>query len=571
MVSRLTQSFSFHSSPESFISARLGESTRSDGDALPLASRIVRAQILNREVHIVTSYHVCKAILCHQPGAIESVEEASLGRFDASKYDSEYAHVYAQGRTSISRGGVSPQRSRKCTVHAKNRGRSDDKANFFAARTAYRQFMGDFFPGSNLLLEDGLAHKIHKAKWRTRLDHLPQSSVSLIRQITESRFLDQLVRGRNPQEVDLYASLKSLVWDILFGVFLSISRDGNGRKFKQLEELQEALLRGQFSTFPVSISTPLWSSTRSRGLQAVEELEKSLATIARDVLASNGTSRSFNACPFSEQFRGTSLSSDDYLDTEDIVSHLRLFTSSIANKALASLLTAFILNLFVWRPSSSMTNTDEQGSDTSVSLAELIRSYSDPQKRDVMLNAVLAETERLSPPVVGVMRRVQQDVLISSADRDQPDEYEIPEGQDAWLYLSGANRDPDVYDRAGDFVWDRFLPFYSSSSNDATRANADCLGTDFRPPLPFTFGDGVKSCLGAEFSRQVCLTVAKTLVDESIMMTGRIEEGGVISWLGWERRTSRKDEVQLMARDLKQLPTQRPRRAIKVQIGRLNM
>ncbi|KAL6245530.1 hypothetical protein RBB50_007529 [Rhinocladiella similis] len=562
MVSRLTQSFSFHSSPESFISSRLEQFTVSEGDALPFASRIVQAQILNREVHIVTSYHACKAILCHQSGATEPVEE---GRAGGSEYAKEYANDYAGGRRS--RDGASPQRSRKCTVHAKNSNRSHRNANLFAARAAYRQFMGDFFPGPNLLLEDGLVHEFHKDQWRARLHHLPQSSVSLIREITQSRFLYELVRGQDPQEIDLYARLKSLIWDILFGVFLSVTRDGNGRKFKQLEELQEALLRGQFSTFPVNISTPLWSSTRSRGIQAVKELEKSLGTIARDVLASNGADRSPNACPFAEQFRETGLASDDHLNVEDLVSHLRLFTSSIANKALASLLTAFILNLFVWRPSSSMTNSGHSPG-TSVSLAELIRSYSDPHKRASMLKSVLAETERLSPPVVGVMRRVQQDVLISSADRDQPEEYAIPEGQDAWLYLSGANRDADVYDRAGDFVWDRFLPFYVTSSRDAAEANADVPCADFLPPLPFAFGDGIKSCLGAEFSRQVCLTVANTLVDESISMAGRIDEGGVIAWLGWERRMSRNEEVQLMARDLKQLPTQRPRRAVKVQIGR---
>lgn len=560
MVSRLTQSFSFHSSPESFISSRLEQFTLSDGNSLPFASRIVKAQILNREVHIVTSYHACKAILCHQSRTNDPVEE---GRADGGEYASEYADVYAHERTS--KDGASPQRSRKCTVHARNSNRSHDKPELFAARAAYRQFMGDFFPGPNLLLEDGLAHRIHKDQWRTRLLNLPQSSESLIREITQSRFLDQLVGGQNPQEIDLYAHLKSLIWDILFGVFLSITRNGDGSKFHRLEELQEALLRGQFSTFPVSISTPLWSSARSRGIDAVKELEKSLGTIARDVLASKASDRSFNACPFSEQLLEAGLPSDDHLDAEDVISHLRLFTSSIANKALASLLTAFILNLFVWRPSSSMTNSGH-GSGTSVSLAELIRSYPDPQKRVIMLQSVLAETERLSPPVVGVMRRVQQDVLISSADRDRPEEYAIPGGQDAWLYLSGANRDPDVYDRAGEFVWDRFLPSFSTSTKDTV--NADVPSTDFQPPLPFAFGDGIKSCLGADLSRQICLTVAYTLVDKSIMMAGRIDEGGVVAWLGWERRMDRKDEVQLMARDLKQLPTQRPRRAVKVQVGR---
>lgn len=561
MVSRLTQSFSFHSSPESFISSRLEQLSLSNVDALPAANKIVRAQILDREVHIISGYQACKAILCHQSATTQT-------EFEITGCGIEYADEYA-GETRNDR--LPTQHHHKCLVRAKHPADTHDGTAQFAARAAYRQFMSDFFPGPNLLLEDGLAHMHHKAEWRSRLHHLPQTSVPLIRQITRTRFIYQFATGQDAQNtsIDLYGTLKALAWDILFGVFLSVDRADDDSKFRQLEDLQESLLRGQFSTFPVSISTPFWSSTRSRGVKAVKELEKVLGMMARDMMAATqeeGEEETSSACPFSELYRKTGASEGGHPSVDDVVSHLRLFTSSLANKALASLLTAFLLNLFIWRPSTpSELTSSGSAPGTSASLAGLIRSYPELQRRSVMLETVLAETERLSPPVVGVMRRVQRDTLISSTESGGADAYPIPAGHDAWLYLSGANRDPDTYDRPGEFVWDRFLAHYSSTVKEADSARPDI---DSQLPLPFAFGDGVKSCLGAAFSRKVCLTVAETLIDDGVEITGGVNDGGVFAWLGWQRQMSREEEVQMMARDLKQLPTQRPRRAVKVEVSR---
>ncbi|KAJ9496215.1 hypothetical protein H2202_008173 [Exophiala xenobiotica] len=575
MVSRLTQSLSFHSSPESFISSRLEQLSLSDVDALPTANKIVRAQILDREVHIISGYQACKAILCHQFAT-------SRPDLETTEDESEYANAdeYADQTSNDPDPTTQHHPSRTYLVRAKHApDPTHDGTTQFAARAAYRQFMSDFFPGPNLLLEDGLAHMHHKAEWRSRLHDLPESSVPLIRQITRTQFIDQVVArsGQDPQNttsIDLYGTLKSLAWDILFGVFLSVKRADHDSKFKQLEDLQEALLRGQFSTFPISISTPFWSSTRSRGVKAVKELEKVLGLLARNMMTSTqdeGEEEELSsACPFSAQCRETGSSEGGQPSVEDLVSHLRLFTSSIANKALASLLTAFLLNLFVWRPSSpGALPTSRSTPSTSVSLAGLIRSYPDPQRRNVMLESVLAETERLSPPVVGVMRRVQCDTLISPTEPGTTaDAYTIPAGHDAWLYLSGANRDPDAYDRPGEFVWDRFLSHYSSIPKSGEIDPARPGSIHSQAPLPFAFGDGVKSCLGAAFSRKVCLTVAETLIDDGVEIAGHVNDGGVLAWLGWGRQMSRKEEVQMMARDLKQLPTQRPRRAVKVEVSR---
>ena len=113
------------------------------------------------------------------------------------------------------------------------------------------------------------------------------------------------------------------------------------------------------------------------------------------------------------------------IDDEDMVAHLLIFTSSIANKGVASLLTAYLMNLFLWRDQF-------KGS----SLAQLIRSQQEELTRRRMLKSILAETERLSPPVVGVMRRVKQDIVLHAGNGQiDPGGHQIPKGHDAWLYL----------------------------------------------------------------------------------------------------------------------------------------
>jgi len=68
MFSRLNQTFAFHSSPEAFISSRLGAMTIDDPELLAPNSPherqgVIQASILNRNVHIISSYRLRRAIL----------------------------------------------------------------------------------------------------------------------------------------------------------------------------------------------------------------------------------------------------------------------------------------------------------------------------------------------------------------------------------------------------------------------------------------------------------------------------------------------------------------------------
>lgn len=483
MASRITQSLSFHQSPESFIAERLQKldlHQRQDS-TVP----IVRADILNRNVHIISSYRLCKAIL---------------------------------GDTG--------------TDTSNNEGY--DTSSSFAAGPAYEQLMAAFFPRPNILLEDGPEHRQHKSAWQSVFqENVVQASIPIIQEVTIETLVKPLQKFDEHLQIDIYETMKRLAWDILIAVFLGFRREDDKQDFRNVQDLQEKILVGQFSLFPMSIRTPFWTSARRRGLKAVRDLGPAIRS--RLVSRRQQTSTSNNdraSCPFLEH---TAMASRDrtnaQLDDDAIISHTRLFASSIANKALASLLTAYILNLFLWH--------DLNSGGRESSLAHLIRAQSDPATRTSMLKAILRETERLSPPVIGVMRRATETVALDSL-------HSIPVGHDAWLYFVAANRDPEVFGKPDTFQWDRFM---GHSEED----NHDC---------GLAFGSGAKRCLGADLAHQTCVIVAQTMLDSGVSFDGKIAEQGVLNWLGWQTTA----DVHALARDVKQLPCQRPRRPVMLRV-----
>ena len=411
----------------------------------------------------------------------------------------------------------------------------------FRAEPAYKQFMSAFFPGPNILLQDGPRHTASKERWKQRMRETVSETSglkALISKLTKERFVEPLVRSAastsRDTTFDLYDAMKSLSWDLLFGIFLDLNREQDRSEFGRMEALQEDLLRGQFSLFPVSVRTPFWSSPRTKGLNAVKSLQELLRRRV-DHLDRPETSRSSTACPFKRQAHGRKANEQSF-DEDDMVAHLLIFTSSIANKALASLLTAYMMNLFLWRDDGPQTSN----------LAQLIRSQEVETTKVRMLQSILSETERLSPPVVGVMRRVKQDIVLFRSENwlgAEQSEYPISNGHDAWLYLAGASRDPTAFADADRFVWDRYM-----SSSDEKQDHG------------FAFGGGVKSCLGKKLAQQTCLNIAKTILDSGLLLNGIVTEQGVKHWLGWEKNVP----LETIAKDLKQLPCQRPRRPVNV-------
>jgi cytochrome P450 len=633
VFSTLNQSFSFHSSPESFISTRLQDLPISDPELLPSGAsenKVITASILNRKVHIVSSYHLCKDILA----ASSSARSSSLA--PRTFRPASASTIVSEGGGDAGAGGGGEGKASSLP---------DDT---FVAGPAYDQLLSDFFPLPNILLEDGPAHAMHKETWMDQLSTFPSDITPRVRAIAKKHvksLLEPTTAGSRLSDgkIDLYEALKSLAWEVLLDVFLDISPSSSptttttnsssssttstntsSDAFSTIESLQETLLRGQFSLFPVSIHAPgVWQSPRSKGIKARRDLQGKLGEIINRQDAS--------ACPYLQRGK---------VSREDAASHALLFTSSIAVKALASLLTAFVLNLFLWRGAEGDRHghgdSYEQRLDgrmsksTPTSLAKLIRSQgADAATKRRMLQSILLETERLSPPVIGVMRRVKHDIVLftttdaansqteshypaqaattssesrraapppapateSTPPNSNSNPHPVPAGTDIWLYLPAASRDRTVFgDDADNFRWDRYTSSSPPSSsipstttkntttdpNDSTTTTTTDPST---PASPLAYGTGPKSCLGTALVRQIATAVGEVLVDDDdnddggIEMSGEVLDLGVRAWLGWGEVGNRKGNrsanavgAEEVARGMKQLPVQRPREVIGVAV-----
>lgn len=390
---------------------------------------------------------------------------------------------------------------------ARKEARGDDVPPYLAA-PAYRQLMQDFFPPPNLLLQDGRTHERMQGPWKQCVHSWQSPNLRGGINRVASEFFDQMPRNLH---INLYENLKQLSWKLFLSTFLDLS--DSDPDFARFVMLHEDLLRGQFSLFPASVNVGFWHSPRKRAIDARKALQ---ALISERLIERRPTwipESSVEAPP-----------------SDEIVNHILMATSSLAVKGFASLLLALILNLF-------FAPHKQSGSRP---LAESIKR-GPPDARQSRLQAIFNETMRLSPPIVGVLRRTVRDCTVSTSNDEEPDTL-IPTGFEAWCYFAGANRDPTVYGKNADlFVPER----YSSTGQEV--------------PYPLVFGGGAKSCLGAGFVSMTALTVVNALLDADVEILGGVEAAGVKAWLG--HAVGQPDQ---WACDMKQLPTQRPSRPILV-------
>ncbi len=539
LFSTLSQSLSFHSSPESFITSRKAHPPSTSTpqhihSAAPAPhNKVIRARILNRNVAVITSYQHCHDIL-------------NAGHGD--------------GRSSVSA--------------VEGKGKAGVDASSFAACPAYKDLMADFFPAPNLLLSDHPHHAPNRAAWNQQFATFPTDVAPLIRSIVQTH-TQTLVHGTS---IDLYDNMKSLSRAILLGIFLHLSPTTDPQPFNTITNLQETLLRGQFSLFPISVNNRFWRSPRSKGIHARQQLQ---TILKQHIQTQSQRPAEKPSCPL---LRGA------HVPIDEIASNVLLFTSSIAVKALASLLTATLLNLYLHPSTPSLANRIRQA------------GAAHPADGENLLRSVLAETERLSPPVVGIMRRVMRDVVLANntvsstpssesvspaPDVDQHNNYRhdpsststttpttpdtlIPAGWDIWLYFAHASRDPAIYTRPETFQADRFLASPPPSLPHPNTASTRAHPSPHVPPTPpppsgLSFSTGPKTCLAAPLMRDVAHAVSRALIDADVLLEGVVGDRGVRGWLGWEE-----DGVGPVdwERGLKQVPVQRPRGVVRVRVLR---
>ncbi|KAK9243925.1 hypothetical protein V1506DRAFT_523244 [Lipomyces tetrasporus] len=98
---------------------------------------------------------------------------------------------------------------------------------------------------------------------------------------------DHIGNWAHGSTIDLYDSMKDLSWRVLLGTFLQLGPAD--KTYSEIATLQETLLRGQFSLFPVSVNTPFWQSPRAKAIKARAKLQ----TLLKDRMLSQEKD-----CPF---------------------------------------------------------------------------------------------------------------------------------------------------------------------------------------------------------------------------------------------------------------------------------
>jgi len=481
--------FTFHSDAQSLILSSLASHPEAP---------IIRAKVIGRDVALVMDHAIAASVLDH------STTQAKAGKERGKEVQVEDGEEKVTTR--------------------------------FSHREAYKQLIGTFFVEPNILLEDEDEpdRSAHRAQWDDHMDKILGSEWPAIESTLRTIIIKYRETWTTGPPVDIYEACKDLSHDLVFRHFLGLDRHIDPQLFGRALALSDASSRGQFSV-PVKANLGgMFESAYSKGLRAQEQfngivlerieagkcpfLNTSLSdntttttTRATTTTDSSSPSTSNSPAPSSSSPSSSSVSS---IAKASAQSHTSMFSSSLVIKALSSYLTFAFL--------------------------QTSRNPTAP------LNDILLESERLSPPIIGVLRRVLDGPWRPPIERMEM-EMEIPVGWDVWLYFPLINRDTKIY---GDDA-NLFRPERWKDPNLAE---------------PMSFGRGGKRCIGREMVRRIGRLVLDEMTRDGlrVLIEGDVD-GSLQDFLGWRDDTNGTKEGW---KGVKQLPVQRPRERVMVRFER---
>ncbi|XP_013417442.1 uncharacterized protein LOC106178695 [Lingula anatina] len=340
----------------------------------------------------------------------------------------------------------------------------------------YKVFMHNVL-GDNILFANGEeADNIRKIFHRL----LDETTVGHFQDIVE-RLVEKHLQGVETREtICAYTMVKKLATEICLTLFLGVDFEESKELASRICELTTTHWHGIISV-PVNFRVPFGtSSTYSKALEA----KKLLLEIIQTKLHAEDTDATFPLQVREAGFKTPILAAN----------HLLLLTSALVPKALASLVTSFVLVTSQW-----MSKYE-------------IEDMLDNQKH---FDAVLLEVQRLWPPFAGGRRVVKKDLVLSAG-------YRIPHGHAVLYCTHASHRDPKVFPDPDNFRPDRWSN--SSLSKDSL----------------FCFGGGARDCVGQHIMWNMLRTICTSLISQ---FTWELEEGQCLEYK-WLPVSRPKDKVK---------------------------
>lgn len=252
--------------------------------------------------------------------------------------------------------------------------------------------------------------------------------------------------------IPIYSEFKSLMTSLCLDLFLDLDGKKSISEVNTISKLATQHWHGIISV-PVQVSIPFkGQSTFKTAVDAKNEL---LVHI-RKIINENQSSDSFLS----------QLKKIKFPKKDDLEQHLLLFTSALIPKAFSSLITSFLIVM--------------AGDEMSLERKRARESVE-------YLQNILLEVERMWPPLFSGRRLAKRSTSLGS--------YKVPKDYAVFYMTYAANRDPDVFPNPDKFYPDRW-----------STCNKDNLS------MMFTYGSGMRCCIGTKFIRSIILDVMDSLV-----------------------------------------------------------